>query len=97
MNIKWTKNSLENLQHIYDYISESDILAAERIIERIHERVQVLNIHPEIGHTYETADDRNIRVLLYTHYKILYWLKGKDRIDILGVVHGAMDIRRLFS
>jgi hypothetical protein len=32
--------------------------------------------------------------LLYGHYRIAYLVKDDGNIDVLGVVHGALDITR---
>jgi plasmid stabilization system protein ParE len=53
----------------------------------------VLSTFPEIGHRY-FASTRNVRVLLYGHYRIAYLIKSDGNIDILGVFHGALDIDR---
>ena len=38
--------------------------------------------------------EREVRILLYGHYRIAYLVKSAEEIDILGVFHGALDIRR---
>jgi len=35
-----------------------------------------------------------IRILLYGHYRITYLIISLEKIDILGVFHGAVDIDR---
>jgi toxin ParE1/3/4 len=35
-----------------------------------------------------------IRLLLYGHHRIAYLIKGRGRIDIIGVFHGALEIDR---
>ena len=47
---------------------------------------------PEIGYKYQDKD--NIRILLYGHYRIAYFIKDKNTIDILGLFHGSLDIQR---
>jgi plasmid stabilization system protein ParE len=42
----------------------------------------------EIGYKYQNKD------LLYGHYRIAYFIKDKNTIDILGVFHGSFDIQR---
>ena len=68
--------------------------AAARTIEGIFLKAQLLKNHPEIGHRYEFAGPREIRILLYGHYRIAYLVKPHNNIDILGVFHGALDIER---
>ena len=53
-----------------------------------------LSEFPPIGHRYEGISDREVRILLYGHYRIAYLIKSEEDIDILGVFHGALDIRR---
>jgi plasmid stabilization system protein ParE len=43
---------------------------------------------------YEGIADREVRILLYGHYRIAYLIKSEDAIDILGVFHSALDIQR---
>ena len=43
---------------------------------------------------YENSQDKEIRILLYSHYRIAYLIKYENTIDILGVFHGALDIER---
>jgi plasmid stabilization system protein ParE len=47
-----------------------------------------------MGHRYEGVSDREVRILLYGHYRIAYLIKDRDAIDILGVFHGALDIQK---
>jgi toxin ParE1/3/4 len=37
---------------------------------------------------------REIRILLYEHYRITYLIKQDGNIDIIGVFHGALEIER---
>ncbi len=53
----------------------------------------MLATFPEIGHRY-LASKRNVRILLYGHYRIGYLVKDDGNIDILGVFHGSLDITR---
>lgn len=92
--IRWTKESAQWLQDIYEYISVDNPKAAENVISAIYEKAQVLKDHPEIGHKYQTLSDHEVRILLYGHYRITYLLKESGDIDILGIFHGALDIDR---
>lgn len=49
---------------------------------------------PEIGYRYHRWPDTHIRILLHDQYRIAYVLKENGDIDILGIFHGAMDIKR---
>lgn len=82
------------LEHVYDYIARDNLLAAHKVVAGISEKVQVLGRQPRIGHRYEPICDREVREILYGHYRIPYLVISGDLIEILGVFHGAMDIER---
>ena len=55
---------------------------------------QLLKRHPKLGYRYEAEESREVRILLYGHYRIAYLIKSESSIDILGVFHGALSIER---
>ena len=92
--ITWTLESERWLREIYDYIATHDSQAATRLVEGIHERVQILRQFPLLGHIYEGHTGQHIRILHYGHYRIVYLIKPDQDMDILGVFHGALDVDR---
>lgn len=92
--IIWTTEAQTWLRDIYDYISIDNPDAAARTIKGIFLKVQRLTDHPQIGQKYEFVGLREIRILLYGHYRIAYLIKPDNNIDILGVFHGALNIER---
>ncbi len=89
--ITWTEEAERWLEDIFEYIAIDDSNAASRVINDIYERAQVLKTHPEIGYRYQ-ASSREVRILLYGHYRITYLVKENKDVDVLGVFHGALDI-----
>ena len=92
--ISWTRESEIWLKDIYDYIAADDPHAAAQTITSIYEKSQLLRNHPRLGHRYEAETSREIRILLYEHFRITYLIRPDGNIDILGVFHGALDIDR---
>lgn len=92
--IRWTVESVQWLRDIHDYIAADNPSAATNVITSIYEKAQLLSGHPEIGHKYQTVSGREVRILLYGHYRITYLIKNAGDIDILGIFHGALDIDR---
>ncbi len=89
--IRWTEEAVKWLRNIYDYISEDNPIAAQKVIEGIHEKTQLLESFPEIGYKYCDEPDGQVRILLYGHYRIAYLIK-QDAVEILGIFHGSMEI-----
>ena len=94
--INWTRESEIWLNDIYDYIAADDPNAAARTVLAIYEKAQLLKNYPRLGRRYESEQSREVRILLYEHYRITYLVKSDGNIDILGVFHGALDIERYF-
>jgi len=91
--IEWTDEAVFWLKEIHDYIAQDNKKVAKRISKEIYNKVQILATFPKIGYVYTTEESREIRILLYGHYRIAY-LVEEDLISILGVFHGALEIER---
>lgn len=92
--IVWTDEAVYWFEEIYNYISIDNPAAAQRTVDGIFKKVQILSKFPEIGYIHDKDFNHNIRVLLYGHYRIAYLVKNKSRVEILGIYHGSLDIER---
>ena len=90
--IRWTEEAIHWLKEVHTHISHDSINIANKVVDEIFEKAQILQDFPRVGYKYEDQD--NIRVLLYGHYRIAYFIKNDEDIDILGVFHGSLDIER---
>lgn len=94
VDIYWTEEAEIWLKNIYDYIALDKNDIAKKVVTEIYQKVQILQSFPRIGYEYENCQQKEIRILLYGHYRIAYLIKDENTIDILGVFHGALDIER---
>jgi toxin ParE1/3/4 len=93
--ITWTSEAQQWLRDIFDYIAKDNPTAADSVVSGIYRRVQILLTFAQAGHLYREEPEGEIRVLLYGHYRIAYLLhKNANKIEILGIFHGAMEIDR---
>jgi len=92
--INWTQEAEKWMREIYYYIAEDSKDTAKKIINAIYKRVEVLEKFPLLGQRLLDWKNRNIRMLLYGHYRIVYLIKEDDSIDILGVFHGALELEK---
>ena len=92
--IIWTQESVRGLQNVNDFIAADSPSAAHRVVNGIYAKIQLLRKHPLLGQRYEAIADREVREILYGHYRIPYLVRSEDRIEILGIFHAAMDIER---
>lgn len=89
--IRWTYEAELWLKEIYEYIALDNPQAAKEVVDGIYTMAQMFKDHPKMGYTYEVPGMEEVRILLYEHFRITYIIL-EDRIDILGVFHGALDI-----
>ena len=92
--IAWTLEAAQWLEEIYNYIAAESPGAAHKVVNGIYERIQQLRKHPRLGQRYEPITDREVREIVYGHYRIAYLVKTEKRIEILGIFHSALDIER---
>jgi len=91
--IVWTDEAERWLRDIYEFIAADNPAAASETVQGIYDRAQVLSEFPEIGYRY-SASTREVRILLYGHYRIAYLVTDSSDVEVLGVFHGALDINR---
>jgi plasmid stabilization system protein ParE len=94
--IVWTEEAVQWLEEIFEHVAAENPQAAGSVTSGIFERAQILRDFPLIGYLYRKEAEGEIRVLLHGHYRIAYLVRSQ-RIDILGVFHGALDIVRLLG
>ena len=95
--IVWTTESLDCLGQIHDYIAADNPKATRKVVSGIYDKIQMLSRQPQIGQRYEVITDREVREILYGHYRIAYLIRTDSRVEILGIFHGRMDIERFLS
>jgi plasmid stabilization system protein ParE len=74
--IRWTEESAQWLRDIHDYIAADNPGAAANVVDSIYEKAQLLRDQPEIGCKFQTVSGREVRILLYGHYRTTYLIKN---------------------
>lgn len=87
-----TDPAREDLDHIWSYIAAHNIAAADKMIQRLVERFDMLARQPLIG---EACPDLkpNLRSFPVRPYVIYYIVEAED-VAMIRVLHGARDARR---
>ncbi|MDD2599745.1 MAG: type II toxin-antitoxin system RelE/ParE family toxin [Kiritimatiellae bacterium] len=97
VELNWTDEAKYWLKHIFEYIAQYDATAAQKVIDGICQKVDLLVKFPDIGYKYGNPSISNVRIIVYGHYRIAYLTVSKTQIDILAVIHGRMDIHKYFE
>lgn len=95
--VVWTAEAERWLLKIHDYIARDSPLNAFNVVKAVYERAQILERFPLIGHSYRSSSGRDLRILLWGHYRIVYLVRPDGEVHIVGVFHGAMTLDRYLS
>jgi plasmid stabilization system protein ParE len=84
----FTDAALEHLDAIYGYVSRSSPYYAQRVIDKITERVRNAALMPRAAAVVPEYGRDDVRELYQFNYRIIYQILP-DRIDVLAILHGA--------
>lgn len=88
--VGWSAEALRWLREIRSYIALDNPAAARRTVAGILERVEMLGTFPEAGQRYERVAEREVRILLYGHYRIAYLVTHDRHVLLIGIFHGVL-------
>jgi toxin ParE1/3/4 len=91
MRVHWTDTAEGHLDAIYTYIAKDSPEYAMRMVDRLTRRSQQIAKFPFSGRRVPEYDIDQIREVIEGPYRIIYHIKP-DQIDVLAVIHGAMDV-----
>ena len=87
MKIIWTREALENIIEIEEYISQDNPLKAIEFTDYLIDKCEYLISNPEIGRVIPELSDPQIRELIVENYRIVYRYIDEE-IQILTVFEG---------
>jgi addiction module RelE/StbE family toxin len=93
MKVHWTDTAEGHLDALYTYIAQDSPEYAKRMVDRLTRRSQQIADFSLSGRRVPEYDIDQIREIIEGPYRIIYHIKP-DQIDVLAVIHGAMDVLR---
>lgn len=87
LTIRWTRQAIADVDHIYDFIAADNAAAARAIGDRIDRAINSLVAHPRMGRAGRVAGSREL-IVSGTPYIVAYRLRGRA-VELLGVIHAA--------
>ena len=88
VTVKWTKNSLEELDEIAKYISRDSPKFAKILVNQIFETARHLEQFPKLGRIVTEYHNPDLREIIYKNYRIVYLIK-KEQLEIISIIHGS--------
>lgn len=88
MNIHWLDDAVSDLQSLRHYITQDNAIAANRLVKKILNSIEMLSKHPDLGRYGRVLNTREL-VISGTPYIVPYQVSS-NKIEILRVLHCAM-------
>ncbi len=90
-----TPAARQDVLDIWEYIATDSVDAADRVMETILRRFEMLAENPRVGRL-RPEFGRNLRS--FNAYKyLIFYQTIRDGVEIIRVVHGARDLGKLFD
>ena len=94
--IQWTRNAIEDLKEIQDFISMDSECQAEKVIADILNQVESISRFPHMGRKVAEIDDDTIRELIVNNYRLVHRIE-ENEIIVLSIVHGRQDFKMMID
>jgi plasmid stabilization system protein ParE len=87
--VAWLRAALADLDEIGEYISRDSASYAKITVTKLHDAAMELADFPLMGRRVPEWDDDRYRERGVYSYRLIYRVVSEDRVEILGVIHGA--------
>ena len=89
MQIKWLSNALKNLDQEAEYIAQNNPAAAQLVVRRIVDAINLLPENPALGHPGRIHGTREL-IVPKTRYIVPYRINVRlGQVEILRVFHSS--------
>ena len=89
----WTESALLDLDEIAEYIALDNFSAAQRLVEKVFERVELLDSFPESGRRPPELKRMPYWEIIVGPCRIFYRIE-EDRVYIIYVMRGERQLRK---
>jgi plasmid stabilization system protein ParE len=89
VRVRWSDRARIQILEIFRYIASDRPTAAEGLLERFLERVELLAEFPEQGSVWGKGRRPDLREIIFESHRIVYRV-GPDEVSILSVRHTQM-------
>jgi toxin ParE1/3/4 len=89
-----TPDALQDLDDIWDYIAQDSVTAADKLLDQLQGRFEVLAANPELGELQPLLVDGTYRRFCFRKY-VIYYHPLEDGIVLVRVLHGSREHDKL--
>lgn len=89
VKVIWAEQAIDDLTSIAEYSGRYSEKYASSIVSKLFNKVSRLKTMPRLGRIVPEKNDEKIRELIEGNYRIIYEIRGEDRIEVLLVHHAS--------
>ena len=89
MRVRWTTDTVDDLERICDYIPESRPESARRVAQSVVERIWTLEAFPHLGRSGRVEGNREIAFPPLPFIAIYEGFETQGEVQVLRILHGA--------
>lgn len=86
-------DATRDLDGIFEYIAQDSVFYAEKVVDDIYARTQMLLEHPELGRLIPERQDGVSREVFQHSWRIMYTTEFLPHIVITRIIHFAQNFR----
>ena len=94
--IEWTQAAWNDLEQLAEYISKDSAHYAAAFVREVKSAARSLRTFSERGRVVPELENPSIREIFVRSYRLIYQVSRKT-VFILGFIHGARDLARLWN
>jgi len=94
--VVWSYEATEDLDAVADYIARDSAFYAAAFVQEVIEASRSLDMFSERGRIVPEVGNPSIRELFVREYRLIYSIE-RNRISVLGLIHGKRDLKRLWK
>lgn len=80
MKVSWSPLAMEKLGHAADFIALDSPNAAEKWVNNLFDKTELLTSQPEMGRIVPELQKANVRELIFGNYRVIYMISNEIRI-----------------
>lgn len=92
VKITWSNLALESIHAAGEFHRPYSAGFADALIERVFEKVFLLETHPLLGRVIPEFNRADLRELLYKQYRIMYQILAPEDLAVLIIHHSAKPV-----
>jgi len=95
LRVLYTAEARADLDVIWDYIARDNAEAADRFLDQLAERFQLLAANPLLGESQPLLADGTYRRFVFRLY-LIYYRADENALVLVRILHGALDEKEQF-